>query len=486
VEDLLGNATLATNASAKLLQDPVSLGFSNSASLLDVKTVLGQAYEDAAELVAQTVVQDLPKLLACDTATTGELGCATQLIQRLGKRAYRRPLTSVEESAYVTRYQKMRADYDFKTGVEWIVSSILQSPGFLYRPEIDTTPVGTVRPLTGLERASRLASLIWQSIPDDTLIAAATEGRLATAQDMDREARRMLADPRGKRSLQFFTEWLDVDKMGQYARGGTYSDVNTTTLPGLLRQETEAFVRSVVFDGDSKLGTLLNADFTYANDALAQHYGLPSPASPTTFKKVSLPQGRRGLWMLGGPLSAHDKATRTSIVLRGMRFRTALLCQNIPAPPDNVNLQLPPVDATATQADRLAAHRTDPTCASCHTLMDPIGGLFENIDAVGRVRTVDEGGHTVQTAGEVPSLVGVTGTVADGAALLGMVTNTDPVRQCFSTQLFRFTHGREEQLEDGCSQKQAYDRFAAAGFDVKELLVGIVTSDDFLFREVPQ
>jgi len=483
LEDLFGDATLAQSVAKTLVGDPQSLGFSNSARLLDVKTVLGQQYMEGAEKVAQTVTANLSALLPCVPATVGETECARQFLQKLARRAFRRPLEGSEETAFLQKYTALRGQYDFRTGIEFIIATVLQSPDFLYRHEAQIGAAGSVRRVSGFELAARLSFFFWHSLPDEALLKAAEEGRLSTAEDAEREARRLLADARGSRSLNFFEEWLDLDKLGEYTRDASFSSL-PSGLPDLFRSETRAFVKSVVVDSDARLSTLLSANYTFANNALAAHYGLPSPNSTTGFVKVALPAFRPGVWMQGGPLTGHDKATRTSIVNRGLRVRTALLCQNIPSPPNNVNLQLPPVDATASQADRLAQHRTDPTCAGCHTKMDPVGQVFENIDAVGRVRTQDEGGHVVVTSGELTSTVDANGPVADGAQLMTRLAGSAEVQRCFATQWFRYTHGREEQLEDGCSQKQAYDRFIAAGQDIRELMVGIALSDDFLFRTV--
>ncbi len=483
IEDLFNNPTLGRTVAANLVPDPVSLGFSNSATLLDVKPVLGQQYLDAAEAVASAVTADLTKLLPCVPATVGEAACARQLISVLGRKVYRRPLTTEEQGLYATKYDALRAQYDFKTGVEWIVSTLLQSPNFLYRPELDEgMAAGTTRRVTPQELASRLSFLVWHSIPDDALTAAAAEGRLATPADVEREVRRLLADPRGARALNFFEEWLDLDK-GKYTRDATVFPGLVSNLPDLFRSEARELLKSVVFGGDGKLSSLFNADYTYANDALARHYGLPA-VSGAAFQKVSLPASRRGLFMLGGVMTAHDKEHRTSIVLRGLKVRTGLLCHNIPSPPNNVNLNLGPVDANASQAQRLAQHRSDPSCSGCHGLLDPLGQVFENVDAVGRLRTVDEGGHAVETAGEVTATDDANGPVTDGAAMLARLSESSQVRGCFSTQMFRYAVGREEQRLDACARKQAYQRFVASGYDVRELLVGIALSDDFLYRTV--
>ncbi len=483
VEDLFSNPALAQTVADTLVTDPVSLGFSNSASLLEVKPVLGQQYMEAAEQVALAVTGDLPKLTGCAATTMGDAACIRQFLQTFGRRVYRRSLSTEELQRYTTKYEALKTQYDVKTGIEFLVSTLLQSPQFLYRPELDEGMApGTIRPVAPLELATRLSFLIWHSLPDAALIAAAEEGRLSSAADVEREARRLLADARGVRSLNFFEEWLDLDKT-PFTRDATVFTGMPSNLPDLFRGEVRALLKSVVFDGDGRLPTLLTADYTFANDALARHYGLPAVAG-SAFQRVSLPAGRRGLFMTGGALTAHDKERRTSIVLRGLKVRTGLMCNNVPSPPNDVSLNLGPVDATASQAQRLAQHRTDPSCSGCHGLLDPLGQPFENVDAVGRVRAQDEGGHAVDTSGEVTGSDDVNGTVASGVQLLERFAGSSQVRGCFSTQMFRYAAGREEQFKDGCSRKQAYDRFAASGYDIRELVVGMALSDGFRYRSV--
>jgi hypothetical protein len=484
LEDLFGRPALAQQAAQMLVSDPTSLGFSNSATLLDVKPVLAQQYMEAAEAVAEELVKDLGALLPCAPASA-DFACATAFIQALGHKAYRRPLSATEEAAYVQTWQALRTQYDVKTGVEWVVATLLQSPHFLYRAELDAEGEGGVRAVRPDELAQRLSFLIWHSGPDAALLAAVAEGKLSTPEDVEREARRLLADPRGARFLNFFNEWLDLDKLGPYLREPASFPGLPADLKDLFRQETQAFVHHVVREGGGKLEDLLTADYTFANATLAQHYGLTG-VTGASFQKVSLPPGRRGVWMQGGPLSAHDKSTRTSIVNRGVRVRTALLCHNIPAPPDDVSLTLGPVDQNASQAERLAQHRADPTCASCHNLIDPLGQPFENVDAVGRLRTVDEAGRPLDTQGQVTSTDDANGTVEDGQDLMLRLAQSEQVRACFATQLFRYAFGREEKAFDACTRKQALDTFAASGYDVRELVVGLVRSDAFLYREVSQ
>jgi hypothetical protein len=476
--DLFGDAALAKEATKDFAQDTMSLGFRNSARFLDVKLVQAQEYLKAAELVAGRQVANVGALLPC--ASTGGEACAQQLIDGLLARVYRRPLTDAEQATYLTLFRTGSTGADFKTGVEWMLVTALQSPQFLYRPEVDGAL--TARALSPVELASRLSFLLWRSIPDEALLTAAAQGRLATKADVEREARRMLEDPKAERLFEFFDQWLDIDEVAAMRRDPAAFPGLPATLAADLRAEAREFVKQTVLRGDASLSTVLAAPYTYVNPTLAAHYGVTVPAG-SGFQKVTWMSGRRGgLFMNSGALVSHDKATRTSIVNRGLRVRTLLLCQVIPAPPDNVSLSLGPIDASASQGDRLAQHRTDPSCAGCHALLDPLGEPFENVDAVGRERLVDEGGLAVKTAGEVFGTQGVDGPVAHGYELMQRLANADEVRQCVVTQLFRFGHGREEEPADLCSRQRALEAFKTSGWNVKELFVAMTQTDDFLFK----
>jgi len=477
--DLFGDEALATQATAGFVADPVSLGFRNSARFLDVKPVMLQAYQGAAELVASEVVKALPTLVPC--SPTGGEACARTFIERFVGRAYRRPLTAAEVDTYLALFREGSSGASFSTGIEWVVGTALQAPNFLYRPEVDgdlSRPQG----LSPNELASRLSFFLWQSIPDDALLAAARDGRLQTREDVEREARRMLADPKAERLFNFFEQWLDVDELPGLRRDPTAFPGLPTHLAELLREEARQYVTRTVLDENGSLEALLTGEHSYVNGPLARHYGL-SGVSGDAFQRVQWTSGRRGgFFMASGALVSHDKQTRTSIVNRGLRVRTLLLCQNIPAPPNNVPLNLGPIDGTASQGDRLAQHRTEAACAGCHTLLDPLGEPFEHVDAVGRERSVDEGGRPVKTAGEVTGTATADGPVTDGLALLKRLATSDEVRSCVVTQAFRFGAGREEQPADLCSRQRALQAFKDSHWNVKELFVAMTQTDDFLMK----
>jgi|CXWL01.1.fsa_nt_gi hypothetical protein len=465
---------------AGFLADPQSLGFNNSSAFLDVKSVLAQQYMDAAEKIAAAAVIDLTKLLPCTPTAGQELTCATQFIQTFGKKLYRHTVTAEEQTLLLAAYNKGKTGYDFKTGIEFVVFAALQSPKFLYRAELDAPGVAVVRVVNPQELASRLSYLLWQSTPDDALLTAADTGKLATPSDVEAQARRMIADPKSQRFFNFVSQWLDLDALTNAKRDTTLFSSWNTNLISALRNENQTFVSNVIFQGDGKLATLLGADYTYLNQALSEHYGFGG-VTGTTLQKVTNPAGRRGLLMQGGVLAVHDKENRTSIVRRGLAVRTQLLCQVIPAPPPDV-AALGPIDQTLSQADRLAEHRTNTACATCHNLMDPLGQVFENIDAIGKSRTIDEGGHAVKTTGALTMTQAIDGPVADGAELVSRLSTAGEVRDCFSLHLYRFSMGRQEQMTDACSREQLHDRFEASGGDVRELLVGLTQTDDFLYR----
>lgn len=482
--DLFGDPALAQQATQDLLQDPVSLGFRNSARFLDVKLVMAQAYMKGAELFATEQVRTLATWLPC--ASSGGEACARQVLDGKLKQIYRRPLTADEKSTYLTLFRtgSTGTGATFATGIEWMLVTALQSPNFLYRPEVEGDL--NARALTPHELASRLSFLLWRSIPDEALLLAAEQGRLTTKEDVEREARRMLEDPRAERIFEFFEQWLDIDEVNPLRRDAAAFPGLPTTLSDDLRAEAKELVRQTVLrgEGGGTLETLMSAPYSYVNGSLAAHYGVPAPQQ-SGFQKVSWPGNKRGgLFMGTAALVSHDKLARTSIVNRGLRVRTLLMCQTIPAPPDDVPLNLGAIDATFSQADRLAQHRLNPSCAGCHALLDPLGEPFENIDAVGRERTVDEAGRPIVTKGAIAgaSDASLNGPVADGAELLRKLAQADEVRACVVTQAFRFSHGREEEPADLCSRQRTLQAFKDASWNVKELFVALTQTDDFLHK----
>lgn len=480
------SATVATQAGT-LTPDSESLGFRNSSLFLDVKPVLAQQYMDAAEQVAALAVTNLTALLPCSpTPAANEAACAEQFVRTFGRKLYRHPLSTEEVERYKTVYAAARTGgYDFKTGIEWVVFSFLQSPGFLYRVELDAAGTSGVRAVTPIELASRLSYLIWQSGPDETLLAAAEAGQLTTRADLDVQARRMLDDPKARRLVGFFEQWLKWEKLDGLSRDATKFPGLPASLGPMMHNEVRLFTENAVFEGDHTLKTLLTGNFSYVNQALAQHYGIAG-VTGTAFQRVTT-TGRGGLMLLGGNMALHDLNSRTSIVHRGVAVRTSVMCQVVPAAPPDIPA-LGPIDATLSQAQRLEMHRANPTCAGCHDLIDPLGVTFEGFDAVGRARTEDEAGHAIDTRGALTRSkdLELNGPVADANELMGRFGQSDEVRDCFATQVYRFSAGRKEETADACSTYTMKKRFEASGGDIKDLILTLTQLDDFDHRQVTQ
>jgi hypothetical protein len=257
--------------------------------------------------------------------------------------------------------------------------------------------------------------------------------------------------------------------------------LNANLVP-LLQQETRAFVTHVLARPEGSLSDLFTAPYTFANADLAKHYGLTGPAG-SDFVKVDAP-GRAGV-LTQGMMLARDKATRTSIVRRGLKVRLDVLCQLVPAPPPDVDLTL---DATSTakltQRERLEEHRVSPSCSGCHNLMDPVGVVFEGFDAVGRPRTVDEQGAAVDTTSTILHTKDADGTVSSPAQFGQMLANSEEVRACYVTKSFRFFYGRDTAPADACSLAQLATSFKGTAYSLSELLVALTRTDAFLYLPV--
>jgi hypothetical protein len=471
-------ANLVTTATRELPPEAESLGFRNNAQFLTVQSLTAQKYMDAAEAIAEKAAVTAG-FVPCTPAAGQEMECAKTFIQAFGKRAYRRAVNAEEMARFEALFQKALSSYGFSTGVEWTVFSVLQSPAFLYRVERGVASPGTTTRPTANETATRLSYLFWQSLPDAALVQLAESGGLDTAAKIEAQARSMLADPRADRLFQYFAEWLDLDRLDDFSRDSQVFAGLPQDLPTLYERETRAFVRALLSRPDGNFGELLTAPYTYANKPLATFYGLSGPAG-ADFERVSDP--RRSGVLTQAFLMAQDKPYRTSIVRRGLKLRTDFLCQKIPAPPNDVPLNLETAGPGLSQRERLEVHRKDPSCATCHVLLDPIGLVFESFDAVGRYRTVDEVGKPISTASELTRTASADGPIADVRELGTRLSLSNDAKDCYITQSFRFFFGREIEAADTCSLVRLRTLFDQKNLSLSELLIGLTQTDAFLYR----
>lgn len=414
---------------------------------------------------------------------------ARQILGKLMRRAYRRPITDDDLRKPLQFFREGSAEGGgFDGGIDNAISAVLVSPNFLIRIEEDPKGVaaGTAYRISDLELASRISFFLWSSVPDDALLEAAIRGDLRRPELLEQQVRRMLADPRsGNLVTNFATQWLHLRKLES-----TTPDLRRfidfdDNLRQAFRQETELFFEHILRE-DRPVTELLEADYTFVNERLAKHYGIPHLYG-THFRRVSFAREparqRGGLLRQGSILTVTSYATRTSPVIRGAWILTNLLGTPPPPPEPDVPAldSSETISAKLTVRERLAAHRAKPACASCHNLMDPIGFALENFDAVGRWRTKEEGGPVDNSGG-----------FADGSKFAGvdgleraLLKRPDLFAGAVSEKLLTFALGRGVEYYDAPAIREVVRRAEANQYRFSSLILGIVNSTPFQMRKSP-
>ena len=433
------------------------------------------------------------KVFVCQPVTgSEELDCARTILAGLARRAYRRPVTSADVEVLIEFFEMGRVNGDgsaasrgFDSGIELALRRLLVSPEFLVRIEADPTGVASDTPyaVTDIELASRLSFFLWSSIPDDELLDLAERGVLSQPAELDRQVRRMIADPRSKELTTNFTgQWLQLRNLATVVRpGAPYSVAFDETLRQAMITETELFFDHVVRE-DRGVLELLTADYTYLNGRLAGHYGIPN-VQGSHFRLVTYPASspRGGLLGQGSILTLTSHAIRTSPVLRGKWILNNILGTPPPDPPPNI----PALDDRQTQLrvgtmrERMSAHRDNPVCAACHAMIDPAGFALEGFDAIGRSRVVDEYYNRLDTSGVLPD-----GTVFDGAAELRAALVARPERfvGTVTEKMMTYALGRGLDYYDMPAVRRIVREAASDGYGMQSIIVGIVNSYPFLYR----
>lgn len=408
--------------------------------------------------------------------------CAKRILESLIRRAYRRPVTDEDLAKPLALFRDARTEGDFDAGIEMALSAVLFSPHFLFRIERDPpeTPRGTAYRISDLELASRLSFFLWSSIPDDELLNLAAAGTLRQPQVLQKQVRRMLADPRSQSLVTSFADqWLhlrNLDAMTPDLRLFPDFDDN---LRQALRKETELHFAGVLREDRSVLD-LLKSDHTFLNERLAKHYDIPHIYG-SRFRCVPLPDGsqRGGLLRQGSVLTVTSYATRTSPVIRGKWVLENLLGTPPPPPLPNVPaLKDNTVSSSLSVRERLQAHRAHAACASCHNLMDPIGFSLENFDAVGRWRTSEEA-RPIDASGGLPDGSQFSGVDGLEQALL---RRPELFVGTLSEKLLSFAIGRGIEPFDGPAVRQIVRDAKARDYRFSSLIEGIVTSTPFQMR----
>ena len=408
-----------------------------------------------------------------------ESACARTILSGLARRAYRRPVTEEDMTPIMNLYAQGRKKGTFDTGIEQGLRLILASPRFLFRTE--TAPASGVARVTDLELASRLSFFLWSSIPDDTLLALAAQNRLSQPAVLDQQVRRMLRDPKARALVEnFASQWLMLRNLrGHIPTPGDFPNFDNE-LRQAFRRETELFVESVMRDDRSVLD-LLNADYTYVNERLARHYGIPNIYG-SHFRRVTLKgEERRGLLGQGSVLTVTSYPNRTSPVLRGKYILENILGTPPSPPPADVPdlSENAPGEEPKSLRARLELHRRAPTCASCHRVMDPLGFALENFDGVGEWRVKEPGG-AIDPGGQLADGSAIDGPVALRKALL---KRPEMFARTLTQKLMTYGLGRGVEYQDKPLVRAIARDAARHNYRFSSIVLGIVKSAPFQMKK---
>ena len=414
-----------------------------------------------------------------------ETACARDILLAIARRAYRRPVNDDDVERLLTFYDRGRAAGSFDTGIEMALRRLLVSPEFLFRVERDPEGVvaGEAYRVSDLELASRLSFFLWSSVPDEELLEAAERGELSDAEVFEAQVERMLADPRSEALVgNFAGQWLtlrnaaavqpDEDEFPDFGEG----------LRRAFRRETELLFGSILREDRSTLD-LLAADYTFVNERLAQHYGIPNVRG-SHFRRVALEdEARGGLLGHGSILTVTSYANRTSPVNRGKWVLENILGTPPPPPPPDVpDLETAEEGQALSMREAMEQHRANPVCASCHRLMDPVGLSLENFDAIGRWRDRSETRGAIDATGELPD-----GTPFDGPSGLkaALLSHPDRFVTTVTEKLMTYALGRGVEYYDAPAVRAIVRDAAGDGYRLSSLVKGVVRSAPFQMRRSP-
>jgi hypothetical protein len=483
VRDLLGERGLPANQFPP--EDFVN-GFKNQFAAENLSPLLEDAYSSAAEkLAANAFRRDARGLVGCEPSAS----CRAEFIARFGAKTFRRPLETAEIRRYEALFQKER---DFLKGAQLVVEAMLQSPNFLFRLEETSNPK-----LKPYATASRLSYALWDSMPDGALFADAARGDL----DVDKTARRMLADPKAHQALdEFVSQWLRFDRVLTSTKERRAFPNFTPETAIAMTLEARSFVSDLVWN-NRNFTELFSAPYGFPNGDLARIYGVEPPAND--FDRVAFPanSGRAGLLGQAMFLTLTTKPDETSPTSRGLFVREQFLCQHVADPPPGVNTNLPPVTEAKpmTNRDRLAMHTENKTCAGCHNLVDPIGFGFEKFDAIGQRReklkltfgqTFGEAKNAqrkvatieldLDTRGQV---AGIPNSAFTNPKELGDVLAGSPqCQECVVKQYFRYVTGRTETPADRPLIRSVLEDFRLSGFHFQEMIISMMRRGEDVAR----
>ncbi|MBI1790338.1 MAG: DUF1592 domain-containing protein [Acidobacteria bacterium] len=474
VRDLLGDQT---GPAGQFPPEDFVNGFKNQADAQSIPALLAEAYGAAAENLARNAFRggDLHRLVPCKPSPA----CRAQFVREFGLKAFRRPLSAKE----VERYSGLMAkERDFVKGAQLVVEAMLQSPAFLFHAEARGP----------YQSASRLSYFLWDTMPDGALFRAAASGQLATPAGIEKEARRLLDDPRARSALdEFVGQWMRFDRVLTTIKDRRLFPMFNPELAAAMAEETRLLIADAVWN-DRDFMSVFSAEHGFLSADLAGLYRFPVP--PGEYARVNFPAASDRAGLLGQAtfLSLTSKPEETSPTARGLFVREQFLCQHVPDPPPGINSNLPPLTEARplTNRERLAGHLSQPMCATCHNLIDPIGFGLEKFDAIGARRerlkltflpgrkeaqrkpsTVELDLDTRGSIGGIPN-----SEFASPKELGRVLAASRQCQECVVKQVFRYGFGRLETPADKPLIQAVYERFRASGFRFREMLVALATA----------
>ena len=428
---------------------------------------------------ASTLSRD--RIFTClPTGVNDEESCARTILSQLARRAYRRPVNDADVDALIELFHDGRGEGTFETGIQWALERMLVDPDFLFRVERDPADVdGSMYRISGLELASRLSFFLWSSIPDEPLLEAAVRGDLHDPAELTRQVQRMLADSKSSALVDgFFDQWLWQRTLAVKRPDLLEFPEFDENLRSAFRRETELFLETQLRE-DRSIKELLTADYTFVNDRLARHYGIPNVYGPH-YRRVQVPEERQiGVLGHGSLLTVTAYANRTSPVTRG-KFMLEKVLGVIPPEPPPVVPDFPEAEhgeEPPSVRARMEQHRQNPVCAACHQMLDPMGFAFENFDGIGGWRTMD-GTTPIDASGALPN-----GVEFNGAReFLAGVLQTDDFIGVVTEKLLTYALGRGVEYYDMPVVRQLTRETAEGEYRWSSLIQGIVQSQPFQMR----
>jgi hypothetical protein len=480
VRDLLGDQT---DPASEFPPEDFVNGFRNQSRGESLSPLLVEGYSAAAERLAKAAFRggDTHNLIPCKPSAA----CRTKFVHDFGLKAFRRPLNADEQ----TRYEAlMKSNSDFISGAQLVVEAMLQSPNFLFHLDATKDPK-----LKAYATANRLSYSLRDTMPDAELFAAAARGDLATRAGVEKQTRRLLADPKAHEALdEYVSQWLRFDRLITASKDRRKYPLFTRDTVGALMQEATTFVSDLVWNNHDFM-TLFTADYAHPNGELARIYGITPPAKDFDRVAFSADSGRAGILGEGLYLALTAKPDETSPTARGLFVREIFLCQHVPDPPPGVNTNLPPVTEAKPQTnrERMTEHTSNSFCSTCHKLMDSVGFGMEGFDAVGARREQmsfefgsGRGKHTVNlpldTLGTVAGIPDSNFTTPK--ELGAILARSSLCQECIVKQYFRYTAGRPDTAADQPLIQQVTKDFRDSGFKFQELVVSLTLLREFPYK----